>query len=129
LTFDPSSLELLWLADYAPELIEAERPRYPEISHVCEVLGGTSSVTAVPVPIDCVDGITEAFYARPERFLEPEVRRAQSGWGFVDQEAIDRTLERLGADLASGEWDRRHGALRSQPEFVGSLRLITARPT
>ena len=81
------------------------------------------------MPIDCVDGITEAFYARPERFLEPEVRRAQSGWGFVDQEAIDRMLERLGADLASGEWDRRHGALRSQLEFVGSLRLITARPT
>jgi hypothetical protein len=35
----------------------------------------------------------------------------------------------LRADLASGEWDRRYGHLRSQPEFVGALRLITAGPT
>jgi hypothetical protein len=58
----------------------------------------------------------------------PRRRQAQSVWAFVDQEAVDRTVERLRADLASGEWDRRYGALRSQPEFVGSLRLITARP-
>jgi len=32
-----------------------------------------------------VDGFTEAFYARPERFLDPAVRRAQSAWGFVSE--------------------------------------------
>jgi SAM-dependent methyltransferase len=128
LTFDGDALDLLWLADYAPELIAAERRRYPAIEHVRRLLGGTTSVFPVPIPIDCVDGFTEAYYARPERFLDPAVRRSQSAWGFVDQAATDRTVDRLRADLASGEWDRRYGHLREQPQFVGSLRLITALP-
>lgn len=28
--------------------------------------------------------------------------------------------------LATGEWDRHYGHLRTQQEFVGSLRLVTA---
>ena len=88
----------------------------------------TSTVTAVPVPIDCVDHFTETYYARPERFLEPAVRQAQSAWGFVPPADAERAVERLRNDLASGEWDRRYGHLRTQPEFVGSLRLIIARP-
>ncbi len=128
LTFDGAALDVFWLADYAPELIAAERQRYPAIAHVCEVLGPTSTVTPIPVPIDCVDGFTEAYYARPERFLDPAVRAAQSAWGFIDANATERTVGRLREDLRSGEWDRRYGHLRDQPQFVGALRLIVARP-
>jgi SAM-dependent methyltransferase len=128
LTFDGDALDLLWLAEYAPELISAERRRYPPIAHVRQMLGGTSTVTPIPIAIDYVDGFTEAFYARPEQFLDPAVRQSQSAWGFVDAAAIDRAVARLRTDLATGEWDRRYGALRTQPEFVGSLRLITAYP-
>jgi hypothetical protein len=90
------------------------------------MLGGHSTVQAVPIPIDCVDGFTEAYYARPELFLEPSVRQSQSAWGFIDASATERTLTRLRADLASGAWDRRFLSLRRQPEFVGALRLIVA---
>jgi hypothetical protein len=128
LTFDGDALDQFWLARYAPELIVAERRRYPAISRIRAVLGGQSTVTPIPVPADCVDGFTEAYYARPERFLDPAVRRSQSAWGFVDAAARDRAVRRLGDDLASGDWDRRYGALRTQPEFTGSLRLITALP-
>jgi SAM-dependent methyltransferase len=128
LTFDPDALDAFWLADYAPELIAAERPRYPAITHVQEVLGGTSTVTPVPIAIDCTDGFTEAYYGRPERFLDRAVRQAQSAWGFLGNVAIKQFVARLASDLESGEWDRRYGALRTQPEFVGSLRLITAHP-
>lgn len=125
LTMDAVALGSYWLADYVPELFAAERRRFPAVAHLAEVLGG-ASVRNVPVPADCVDGFGEAFYGRPERFLDPAVRAAQSGWAFVDPEATGRGLERLRADLASGAWDARHGALRDQPEFAGSLRLITA---
>jgi hypothetical protein len=57
LTFDGEALLLLWLADYAPELIAAERRRYPPIDHIRDVLGGITQVTPVPIPIDCVDGV------------------------------------------------------------------------
>jgi SAM-dependent methyltransferase len=126
LTFDADALDRLWLAEYAPELIAAERRRYPAISHIQAVLGGSSTVTEVPIPIDCVDGFTEAFYARPERFLDPAVRSSQSAWGFVEPDVAERSVARLREDLESGAWDRRYGTLRSQPRFIGSLRLVVA---
>jgi hypothetical protein len=129
LTFDGDALEMLWLAEYAPELIAAERRRCPSIERIRQVLGGSSTVQAMPIPIDCVDGFTEAYYGRPEMLLDPAVRRSQSAWGFVDAAAIERTVSRLQADLASGEWDRRFGSLRRQPTFLGALRLVTASPT
>jgi hypothetical protein len=128
LTFDGDALDRLWLAEYVPELIAAERRRYPPIDLIAAAIGRTAEVVAVPVPVDCVDGFTEAFYARPDMFLDPRVRAAQSAWGFVDDAAITRGVERLRTDLDSGVWDARFGGLRTQPEFVGSLRLVVGRP-
>jgi SAM-dependent methyltransferase len=131
LTFDPSALDSLWLAEYAPEIIDVEQGRYPAIEHVCRVLRGhgvSATVAQVPIPIDCVDGFTEAYYARPEHFLDPAVRRSQSCWGFVGEHAEQRSMDRLRRDLDSGEWDRRYGVLRTQPEFTGALRLVSAVP-
>ncbi|EFC81669.1 hypothetical protein FrEUN1fDRAFT_5206 [Parafrankia sp. EUN1f] len=98
------------------------------IERIQAVLGGATTVSPVPVPADCVDGFTEAFYNRPERFLDPSVRGCQSAWGFVDPVTADRGLARLRSDLESGAWDERYGEPRRQPTFVGALRLITALP-
>jgi hypothetical protein len=127
LTADGQALDRLLLAEYVPELIAAERRRYPPIDRVPEVLGGSGSVLEIPIPIDCVDGCTDACYARPERFLDPAVRRSQSDWSFVEPAVADPGAARLPADLASGEWERRSGYLRTQPAFPGSMRLLTAR--
>lgn len=127
LTFDGAALDRFWLADYAPELIAAERGRYPSMQALAAGLGGEVEVRPVAIPIDCIDGFTEAFYAWPERLLDPAVRKAQSAWGFVEPAAEARFAERLAADLASGAWDARYGALRAAPTFEGSLRLVVRR--
>jgi SAM-dependent methyltransferase len=129
LTFDGDALDEFWLASFASEMIEAERRRYPTIDHVLEVLGGKSTVTIVPIPHDCLDGFTEAFYGRPEALLDPAVRRSQSAWSFVSEDVEATSIEKLRSSLESGEWDRRFGVLRQQPEYLGSLRLIVATPT
>lgn len=129
LGFDPDAVGQFWLADFAPELIAVVRRRDPPIAHILDVLGGTSKVSVVPIPIDCVDGFLECYYARPESFLDPAVRRSQSVWSFIDGPTTDRIIDRLSTDLGSGAWDRRFGALRTQPYFIGSLRLIVAEPT
>ena len=128
LTFDPDALDRYWMADYAPEMLAVERQRFPTIATLVEGLGGACEVHALPIPNDCVDGFSEAFYARPEAFLDPAVRRSQSAWSFVPDAVQARIVDRLGADLASGEWDRRHGAWRALPFFEGSLRGIVSRP-
>ncbi len=120
LTFDPDALDRFWLAEYAPELIAAERRRYPEIARIAAALGSACDVHEVPIPIDCVDGFTEAFYCL--------LYTDRSAWGFVDAEAVTRFTGELTADLASGAWAARFGHLRARPEFLGSLRLLVGRP-
>ena len=128
LTFDGDELDRFWLADYAPELIAAERRRYPAIATVAAAIGRLTEVREVPIPIDCVDGFTEAYYARPEAFLDPHVRAAQSAWGFITPEATKRAVDRLRSDLTSGRWQQTYGHLLTQPQFTGSLRLLVGRP-
>lgn len=123
LTFEPTELRRLWLEDYAPQLHAAEARRYPPTTHLVDVLGG-ARVVEVPIPLDCTDGVTEAFYGRPELMLDPAVRKAQSAWGFVAPGVEERFERTLRADLESGEWDRRYGHLRTQPEFRGAMRLV-----
>lgn len=124
LTFDGEALDRYWLAHYAPELISVERPRYPEIQKIADMLGKETQVHTVPIPIDCQDGFTEAYYARPEAFLDVSVRRSQSAWSFVTQEDQSRFVSELQRDLESGVWDGRFGEWRKKPYFEGSLRLL-----
>jgi len=127
LTFDGDALLDFWLNEYVPAVIEVDLRRFPNIDHVARTLGGEVEVVPVPVPRDCVDGFGEAYYARPELLLEPDVRAAQSGWVLADPKAVASGMGRLAVDLGSGAWDRRHGHLRSQDEYVGAVRLIVAR--
>ena len=130
LTFDAPALRHFWLADYLPEVMDTEEARYPTLEQVAGVLARGSSevrVDVVPVPRDCVDGFGEAYYARPEAFLRPEVRAATSGLVLTDPTAVQRGLDRLEDDLATGAWDQRYGHWREQVEYDGALRVVIAR--
>jgi len=124
LTFDPDALTSFWLADYVPELLEAERPRMPSLERIGAALGGEVDVAAPPIPHDCVDGFIEAYYARPEAFLDADVRVAQSAWAHTEVD-VTEGLAKLRSDLESGVWEARYGDLRERPDYIGSLRLIT----
>lgn len=129
LTIDASALQQFWLADYIPEVVAVEQARFPTIDHITGALAEGSAdvrVDVVPVPRDCTDGFGEAFYARPEAFLRPEVRTVTSGLVLTDPLAVSRGIERLTTDLATGAWHRAHGHLRQQAFYLGALRLIVA---
>ncbi len=128
LTCDPEALPSSWLNEYAPEVIATEARRYPAIADIRSGLGGSVTVTALPIPLNCADGFSEAYYGRPEALLDPGARLANSAWGFLDPAVGERFERALRADLDSGVWDARHGHLRTQPSFDGSLRLIVGRP-
>ncbi|GAA4614766.1 methyltransferase domain-containing protein [Actinoallomurus liliacearum] len=128
LTCDPDRVRDFWLYEYAPLVLDTEARRYPSVGEITEVLGGEASVRRVPIPADCTDGFNEAYYARPERLLDPGARQACSAWSFVEPALGEQYVERLRTDLESGAWDERHGALRRQPYLDGSLVLIRAIP-
>jgi SAM-dependent methyltransferase len=127
IAFDGDALPAYWVNHYAPELIAAERRRYPPIQAIAEGIGAAAPAQVIPIPLDCTDGVTEAFYGRPERLLDPAVLAAQSSWGFVAPEVKPRFIQALSEDLASGRWDARHGHWRKASSYEGSLRLILGR--
>lgn len=129
LTLDPARVERSWLAEYAPEVVAADARRHPSLDRITAALGDDDvTITPLPIPFTCVDGFSEAYYARPERLLDSGARRADPAWALVDEMTARRSVAALRAALETGEWDRRHGALRIQPSFEGSLVLLTAEP-
>ncbi|RKT09643.1 methyltransferase family protein [Streptomyces sp. 1114.5] len=128
LTCDPDLVRDFWLYEYAPEVLDTEARRYPVIADLTETLGGHTTVTRVPIPVDCTDGFNEAYYARPEMLLDPGARQACSAWSFVDEQSRERFAADLRGDLDSGAWDARFGALRQQPFYDGSLVVIRSVP-
>jgi len=129
LTFDPDRIERSWLAEYAPEVLAADARRHPALPRIADALGDdTVTSTPLPIPFTCVDGFAEAYYARPERLLDPGVRQADPAWGLVDEFTVRRSVAALRSALESGEWDRRHGSLRIRPTYEGSVVLVTATP-
>jgi len=129
LTFDIDVLANYWMmSEYLPEAIADDRERFPTIDAITNILGN-ARVEPIPIPADCEDGFFEAHYARPEAYLDRALRFAQSVWPRLPEGVEQRALAALSADLASGEWDARHGHLRSQPTYEGGLRLVVARPS
>ena len=129
LTRDPARVERSWLAEYAPEVTAAEARALPALDRIAAALGDdVVTTTTLPIPFTCVDGFSEAYYARPERLLDAGARRADPAWSRVDEMTARRSVAALRTAIESGEWDRRHGALRVRPSHEGSLVLVTAVP-
>lgn len=126
LTCDPNEVEAFWLSDYAPKVLSTEARRYPSFDRVAEGLGTPVERIAVPIPFDCRDGFNEAYYGRPERLLEPAARLSCSAWSFITADEADAAVAHLAADIKSGAWDAKYGALRHQPTYRGSLYLLVS---
>ncbi|MGB9153761.1 MAG: class I SAM-dependent methyltransferase [Alphaproteobacteria bacterium] len=124
LTCAPDEVDRFWLNDYAPEVLAVEAARYPRIETIRKALGGEPKVVPVPIPLDCTDGFIEAYYGRPERFLDPGARTACSSWSLVESSVVKRFECELSRDLENGTWESRYGHFRKQPQFDGSLKLV-----
>jgi SAM-dependent methyltransferase len=124
LAFDLDGLSRFWLTrDYLPELIEVLRSR-ASVAVQAEAIG--ARVEPVLIPWDCVDGFYEAFWRRPEAYLEEHVRRGISAWSALGPEIEMRAVRSLRADLDSGRWAERNADLLSLEAADLGLRLLIA---
>jgi SAM-dependent methyltransferase len=114
-----------WLTeDYLPSLDPSRR-----IAAIVEAIEDElRSVKASPVhlPNDCADGLFTAYWARPEAYLDNEVRRNISNFALVMDDDLARGLAALRADLESGAWDRKYGHLRQLRDLDLGHRLLVA---
>jgi SAM-dependent methyltransferase len=127
LTFDARVWAELWLvAEYLPELGELERAIFPQPDQLADWLGGDVTITPVPLSRDTPDWMLGSYWAHPERVLDPRARAATSGFARMPEAVVQRVVSAIASDLANGNWERRHGELRSLREFDVGLRLIVA---
>ena len=129
LTYDPRISGTMWLmADYLPEVAELDQRIFPLPERLAGWLGGTVRVEEVPIPADTPDWMLGAFWAHPERVLDPRARAATSGFARMSPLVVERVAAAVRRDLTDGTWDRRHGHLRTLPACDVGLRLVVGEP-
>jgi ubiquinone/menaquinone biosynthesis C-methylase UbiE len=123
-TTDRSWRHRFWLTrDYLPEVADlvVGRPSLTEQIRAIE-----ARAEAVLIPWDCADGFFEAYWRRPEAYLDESVRRGISIWASVGPEAEQRAVHSLRNDLASGRWAERNRDLVDLDAAELGLRLLIA---
>ena len=126
LTWDPACGDAFWLITrYIPEILDLDVPRFPSMAELSRYLGQIEA-RPLPIPHDCRDGFLGAFWRRPEAYLDPNVRRAISGFVQLPPEVVNAGLAHLAEDLRSGQWDTQFGWVREQTSLDLGYRLIVA---
>ena len=125
-TFDASEFgwrRRFWLTrDYLPEV--AGLVAGWSLAELADAIGARTE--PVLIPWDCADGFFEAYWRRPEAYLDNHVRRAVSMWTRVGPEAEQRAVRSLHDDLASGRWAERNRELADLDAAELGLRLLMA---
>jgi SAM-dependent methyltransferase len=125
LTWDPEAPDFWLTAEYFPEILDLDRPRFAPVAALAQHLG-TIRAIPIPIPHDCQDGFLGAFWRRPEAYLDPAVRGGISCFTQIAPEPLRRGLLRLAGDLQSGQWQARHGHLRRRESLDLGYRLVVA---
>jgi SAM-dependent methyltransferase len=125
-TFDTSDPGHFWLTrDYLPEFAALRFCRVlASLSDLAGAIG--ARMEPVPIPWDCADGFYEAYWRRPEAYLDENVRRGISVWSAVGPDAEQRAVHSLRNDLASGRWAERNRDLVDLDVAELGLRLLVA---
>jgi ubiquinone/menaquinone biosynthesis C-methylase UbiE len=123
-TSDAGWRRRFWLSrDYLPEVADLVAGR-PSVTELAAAIGAW--MEPVLIPWDCADGFFEAYWRRPEAYLDEQVRRGVSGWARVGPEAEQRAVRSLRDDLASGQWAERNRDLAALDAAELGLRLLIA---
>ena len=121
---DAGWLHRFWLTrDYLPEVADVVADR-PSVHQLAGAIG--ARIEPVLIPWDCADGFFEAYWRRPEAYLDEYVRRAVSVWTRVGPQAEQRAVNALREDLASGRWAERNREIVDLDAAELGLRLLVA---
>ena len=113
-----------WLTrDYLPEVADLLIGK-PPLAELAESIGAETE--PVLIPWDCADGFFEAYWRRPEAYLDERVRRGISVWTTVGPAAERRAVRNLRADLESGRWAELNRDLLDLDAAELGLRLLVA---
>lgn len=124
--FEPLRTHNFWGLEYFPEALALPSETNPPDEQLLREHLDVQEVHEVLVPHDCLDGFGAAYWARPKAYLNRDIQDGMSWLALLPDDVRERGTRQLEADLASGEWDRRHGHLRKQAAFDAGYRIAIA---
>lgn len=124
--FEPMVTHGFWALDYFPAALDLPTEQNPPGERMLSEHLDVREIRPALVPRDCLDGFGVSYWARPEAYLDPEVQAGMSWLALLPADERARGSDRLRSDLESGEWDRRHGHLRTEDLFDGGYRIAIA---
>lgn len=130
-TSDKQQMEGYWLNEYFPETMRRSTANMPEIAEVYLALvaaGFERIVTELyEVQPDLQDWFMYCGKHKPEMYFDPVIRKGSSGFAsFANEDEVERGLERLSRDIASGRIDE---VIASYRNDYGDYAFVVAEKT
>jgi ubiquinone/menaquinone biosynthesis C-methylase UbiE len=120
-TCDPRIISNFWLTEYFPSFIRDVESTFLPISKLVEeiqiITDSVVNVIPFPLPNDLLDSFAAVGWARPELYLDSDIRNGISSFSKIDDNELNSGLSRLDEDLERGKWDRKYGHLRQQSQY------------
>ena len=130
-TYDPAMISGFWLTKYFPSLIEDVESSFISISKLSNeiqlVTGNSVNVIPFRVPHNLSDSFAAVGWARPELYLDSNIRNGISSFASIDINEVEQGVLRLQADLQTGKWDNEYGYLRKQKQYDVGYRFIQSK--
>ncbi|MFI0347382.1 MAG: class I SAM-dependent methyltransferase [Chthoniobacterales bacterium] len=132
-TWDVQKLPQLWLTDYFPEIYPDHKAYIGDakaaVQNISHWTNRKCEIFSFPLPCDLTDHFITADWARPEAYLDPEIRQGISSFAEASENIYEKGLKRLKDDLQSGHWDKQYGELRQKKEYdIGYCFLKISSP-
>ena len=126
--FEQKKIPSFWLTDYFPYFMRDTKDTFPEIETIAdEIRQITQKVVDIidfPLPKDINDLFAAAGWARPELYLDANVRKGISSFAKMPMEEQEKGIKQLTEDLNNGNWDKKYGELKAQESYDAGYRFL-----
>ena len=130
-TYDPVMISSFWLTKYFPSLIKDVESTFipiPKLSdEISLVTGNSVNVSPFRLPHNLSDSFAAVGWARPELYLDSNIRNGISSFAKIDSDEVEQGVLRLQEDLETGRWDKEYGYLRKQKQYDVGYRFIVSK--
>jgi ubiquinone/menaquinone biosynthesis C-methylase UbiE len=127
-TYDPEVISGFWLTQYFPSFIADVQSTFLPIPKLISEIESITSVTVSILPFSLPDDLSDSFaavgWARPELYLDSNIRNGISSFAKISDNELDQGLTNLREDLETGVWDQKYGHLRQQEQYDVGYRFV-----
>jgi ubiquinone/menaquinone biosynthesis C-methylase UbiE len=127
-TYDPEVISSFWLTQYFPSFTADVQSTFLPIPKLVSEIESITSVAVkilpFPLPNDLSDSFAAVGWARPELYLDGNVRNGISSFSKISRNELDQGLMNLREDLETGVWDQKYGHLRQQKQYDAGYRFV-----